>query len=67
MKLPGLKAGVALGLVGFAGLPPLRSGRHSPPALKAREDLAGFTNITIIELPYHYFPSGSNLHFFCLV
>jgi hypothetical protein len=35
MKLPGLKAGVSLGLAGFAGLPPLRSGRHSSPGLKA--------------------------------
>jgi hypothetical protein len=42
MKLPGLKARVSLGRPGFAGLPPLRSGRHSSPGLKAWGFLAVF-------------------------
>jgi len=45
MKLPGLKARVSFGLPGFAGLPTLRSGRHSSPSLKARGFLAGFINM----------------------
>jgi hypothetical protein len=44
MKLPGLKSRVSLGLPGFAGLPTLRSGRHSSPGLKAWGFLAGFIN-----------------------
>ena len=44
MKLPGLKARVSLGLPGFAGLPPLRSGHHSSPGLKAW----GFLEASII-------------------
>jgi hypothetical protein len=44
MKLPGLKARVSLGLAGFAGLPTLRSGRHSSPGLKAWGFLAVFIN-----------------------
>ncbi len=42
MKLPGLKSRVSFGLPGFAGLPTLRSGRHSSPGLKAWGFLAGF-------------------------
>ena len=42
MKLPGLKSRVSSGLPGFAGLPTLRSGRHSSPGLKAWGFLAGF-------------------------
>ena len=45
MKLPGLKARVSLGLAGFAGLPPLRSGRHSSPGLKAWGFLAGLIKV----------------------
>jgi len=45
MKLPGLKSRVSFGLPGFAGLPTLRSGRHSSPGLKAWGFLAGFINI----------------------
>jgi hypothetical protein len=41
MKLPGLKSRVSFGLAGFAGLPTLRSGRHSSPGLKAWGFLAG--------------------------
>ena len=44
MKLPGLKSRVSFGLPGFAGLPTLRSGRHSSPGLKAWGFLAGFIN-----------------------
>jgi len=44
MKLPGLKSRVSFGLPGFAGLPVLRSGRHSSPGLKAWGFLAGFIN-----------------------
>jgi hypothetical protein len=42
MKLPGLESRVSFGLPGFAGLPTLRSGRHSSPGLKAWGFLAGF-------------------------
>jgi hypothetical protein len=42
MKLPGLKSRVSFGLPGFAGLPTLRSGRHSSPGLKTWGFLAGF-------------------------
>jgi len=45
MKLPGLKARVSLGLAGFAGLPPLRSGRQSSSGLKAWGFLAGLIKV----------------------
>jgi hypothetical protein len=45
MKLPGLKSRVSSRLPGFAGLPTLRSGRHSSPGLKAWGFLAGFINV----------------------
>jgi hypothetical protein len=51
MKLPGLKSRVSFGLPGFAGLPTLRSGRHSSPGLKAWGFLAGF--IKFIQNPYN--------------
>jgi len=47
MKLPGLKSRVSFGLPGFAGLPTVRSGRHSSPGLKAWGFLAGFINKTL--------------------
>ena len=50
MKLPGLKSRVSFGLPGFAGLPTLRSGRHSSPGLKAWGFLAGLINIYAKEI-----------------
>ena len=58
MKLPGLKSKVSFGLPGFAGLPTLRSGRHSSPGLKAWGFLAGFinSNYPIFKPPPHSCP-----------
>jgi hypothetical protein len=57
MKLPGLKSRVSSGLPGFAGLPTLRSGRHSSPGLKAWGFLAGLINFVTFEDVTPYVPS----------
>jgi len=53
-------ARVSFGLPGFAGLPTLRSGRHSSPGLKAWGFLAGFIKPDNVapSLQSHYEPSS---------
>jgi hypothetical protein len=53
MKLPGLKAGVSLGLPGFAGPPSLRSGRPFIPGLKSPGFSGRFYKFFMRPIPGH--------------